>query len=134
MLQLDPGRREIRLVQLLPGQDLQAIECKLFRASRDENPSYVVLSYTWGDWRQVETITVNGLESLVTSNLYEALLHIRNPNTPTTLWVDALCIDQKNNDERSWHVQQMPKTFGEAPEVYAWLGASSDAKDAMDML
>jgi hypothetical protein len=81
------------------------------------------------------SIEVNGLEWFVTENLYFALLHLRQEDDPLTLWVDALCIDQKNDEEKSWHVQQMRQTFGEAERALVWLGTGSDdAQAAMSML
>ncbi|KZM22954.1 hypothetical protein ST47_g5906 [Ascochyta rabiei] len=45
------------------------------------------------------------------------------PTTQTRLlWIDALCIDQKNNLERDHQVAQMGKIFSQANTVYVWLG------------
>jgi hypothetical protein len=44
--------------------------------------------------------------------------HIRSQN----LWIDALCIDQGNNGERTHQVQQMGRIFTSAEQVISWLG------------
>jgi hypothetical protein len=38
------------------------------------------------------------------------------------LWIDALCIDQGQNDERNHQVQQMGSIYSGAQRVIAWIG------------
>ena len=42
------------------------------------------------------------------------------------LWVDALCIDQSNADERTHQVVIMSEIFGRADQVISWLGPAYD--------
>ncbi|KAF3038731.1 hypothetical protein E8E11_005943 [Didymella keratinophila] len=44
----------------------------------------------------------------------------------TWFWIDALCIDQDNVDERNHQVQQMGEIFSQARQVFAWLGSNQD--------
>jgi len=46
--QLDPHRRQIRLLTLLPGQPSDGIECLLKVDSLDCDSPYEALSYVWG--------------------------------------------------------------------------------------
>lgn len=132
---LDRDKREIRLLQLLPGASTDPLECKLYLVSRDDGPLYSALSYTWGDHTQLAPIVVNDHEWHVSENLHAALWHLRKKDGPLTLWVDALCIDQKNDVEKSWHVQQMRSTFSEAHKTVVWLGPAAEETDAaMSML
>ncbi|KAF2732825.1 hypothetical protein EJ04DRAFT_440424, partial [Polyplosphaeria fusca] len=136
LLPLDRKRCETRLIQLLPSSDESSpIECKLYVVSRNDGPIYTALSYAWGNKAHVSPIKVNGLDWWVTENLHSALTHIREAENAVTLWVDAICIDQKNDEEKSWHVQQMRETFTEASDVIAWLGPATESEiDAMKML
>lgn len=62
----------------------------------------------------------------MTRNLAEALFHLRYTDRPRTMWVDALCIDQENDRERSAQVSMMGEVFGRAARVIAWLGRETD--------
>lgn len=63
------------------------------------------------------------------------MIHLRRPDSHLVLWFDAICIDQTNFEERGYQVQQMPKIYGAANEVIAWLGEARDDSDlAMDYI
>jgi ankyrin repeat protein len=87
---LDRTRHEIRLLKILPGNEDDPIRCTLSRAVLDEQPEYEALSYVWGDPKHRRKILVDGRKTKVTINLEVALRHLRNPNTPRTVWIDAL--------------------------------------------
>lgn len=46
-----------------------------------------------------------------------ALRAMRQPDRDVYLWVDALCIDQANNEERSYQVSIMSQIYAEADNV-----------------
>ncbi|KAF2633929.1 HET-domain-containing protein [Macroventuria anomochaeta] len=50
------------------------------------------------------------------------LVSARECYCSTWFWIDALCIDQDNVDERNHQVQQMGEIFSCAQQVFAWLG------------
>lgn len=58
----------------------------------------------------------------VTPNLSAALDRLRLDTETRMLWVDALCINQVDNTERSQQVAQMGKIYSDARETIAWLG------------
>ncbi|KAH7396120.1 heterokaryon incompatibility protein-domain-containing protein, partial [Pyrenochaeta sp. MPI-SDFR-AT-0127] len=41
------------------------------------------------------------------------------------LWVDAICINQTDNDERSKQVAIMGEIYNRAIKVFAWLGEAN---------
>jgi len=59
---------------------------------------------------------------MVTTNLWTALLNLRKPDQPCTLWVDAVCIDQANVLERNHQVSVMGKIYRNATRTIVWLG------------
>lgn len=61
----------------------------------------------------------------ITSNLFEALLHLRSEVKEVALWVDALCINQDNNHVRSEQVASMGSIYHRATRVLVWLGPCS---------
>ncbi|PVH74162.1 hypothetical protein DL98DRAFT_430035, partial [Cadophora sp. DSE1049] len=76
------------------------IYCDLKIVPLAQASNYVALSYTWGDANDTLTIYLNNAPVQVTSNLHSALLHMRAGLT-RELWVDAICINQKDDVEKS---------------------------------
>lgn len=62
----------------------------------------------------------------ITRNLHAALLQLRDPIFERTLWIDAVCINQKDDEERSLQVAAMATIYGLASRVVAWLGEEED--------
>ena len=58
------------------------------------------------------------------SNLANALRGLRQKYRSITIWVDALCIDQTDGEEKSWQVPLMKSIYSKAETVHAWLGPS----------
>lgn len=119
--------REFRLVRITPGQQDSPIELTLDHASLDNAPSYAALSYVWGEEKVVD-VRVNGITTSIRENLHEALVQIRNGGLEfsTSLWIDAICINQSDDVERSWQVNEMRTIFSQASLVYNWLGPEAD--------
>ena len=106
---------------MLPGSALDDIECEFSYVDLDSPGVYVALSYTWGQQTPSVPILVNGKVVPVAENLYLALLHLRKRQS-TTLWVDALCINQRDLQELASQVQQMKHIYQQASLVVVWLG------------
>lgn len=68
------------------------------------------------------TILVNDAMLPSTRNLHEALIALRHRDEERILWIDAICIDQKNGEERTHQVLQMSAIYKEANQVIVWLG------------
>jgi len=128
---LDLGTSSFRLVRLLSGYD-GGIPCELFEAQLggpEDVMDYAAVSYTWGSTEKPHKIMVNGSTMAVTRNLYSALWHLRHPKQDRILWVDAICIDQKNPKERGHQVEQMSSIFNKAERVIIWLGEATSETD-----
>ncbi|KUJ06501.1 HET-domain-containing protein [Mollisia scopiformis] len=124
---LDGERREIRLVTLSPRNFADDIHCTLSRSWLDGQPaSYEALSYVWGDDGSRRQIFIENIPSLVTVNLEVALRHLRRHQQPRILWIDAICINQNDIDERNVQVRHMGDVYKYASRVIAWLGEESD--------
>jgi hypothetical protein len=98
-----------RLVRIFPGSGNEPIQCSLFIVNVENPPPYKTLSYVWG----APTGTMNphvlcdgGLVS-ITPNLDKALRWLRYPYRERLFWIDAICIDQHNIDERNRQVGYM---------------------------
>jgi hypothetical protein len=118
------GTNQIRVVELVPGRWNDAINCNMRTVSLDEQPSYEALSYVWGDPKDTVPIIVNGTSFPATRNLVAALLRVRSSVTPRTIWVDAMCINQKSLDERTQQILIMGRIYEVASSVLVFLGES----------
>jgi hypothetical protein len=95
-------------------------------------PQYAALSYTWGPKPDphtiLPTIQLNGEPFDVRQNLHDALYQIEASKLiDQYLWVDAICINQDNDDkhalaERSLQITHMKQIYEEAPKIIVWLG------------
>src|SRR5436190_22184539 len=107
---LDLDGSSFRLIRLLKGNFTDGIQCELFEAwlhQVEGGMPYEALSYTWGSAKKTFNIIVNGCTMGVTQNLYVALQHLRFEDRDRILWIDAVCIDQSDLQERGHQVQQM---------------------------
>jgi hypothetical protein len=91
----------------------------------DSPPKYEALSYTWGEPVDDFEIIVNSVTFAVRRNLWEALYHLRGGKS-RALWIDAVCINQKNIPERNEQVQMMRRIYERAQRVVIWLGIGGD--------
>ncbi|KAF2826980.1 HET-domain-containing protein, partial [Ophiobolus disseminans] len=107
---------EIRLLQLHPSYDPSSgIECTLETYFLSIAPPYKALSYAWNEDNQSQTV-------IVSKSLAHALRRLRNPYVPVLLWLDSLCINQMDDDERTSQVGMMGMIYQSAAEVIIWLG------------
>jgi hypothetical protein len=96
---LSHRQAEIRLLTLHRDKRDAVVRCTIWHASLYKTPSYHALSYCWGDLGIRIRVLVNGFDMEVTFNLKATLRQLRADGY-TTLWVDALCINQEDLEER----------------------------------
>ncbi len=172
-LPLDPSRKQVRLVKLLPRtyarppstkddrhpgyspdtseafNDIQDVirekyhwvqglhyvednpaplQLSIDAVSLLENPGFTALSYVWGTGASRSRVTINSREEqfsmLIAENLASALHGLQpEPNeTPLTIWIDAICIDQSSTAEKDSQVPFMRHIYKAATEVFVSLG------------
>ena len=127
---LPPGTQTIRLLELQPAAaDADPLQASLVDAllGHPSQPAYEAISYVWGDSIFPETLHLEGshgeLETLaITANLARCLVGLRRPHTPRVLWVDAVCIDQENPEEKGSQISLMGRIYQTAMRVLIWLG------------
>ncbi|CZR65469.1 uncharacterized protein PAC_15369 [Phialocephala subalpina] len=118
------GSNTIRL-KLHPGHQNAVIECELEVFDLEARPRFEALSYVWGNTNPPGIITCNGQQHPVTPNLALALKRLRLPDTTRIVWIDAICVNQEDLEERSQQVQLMRVIYSQAWRVVVWLGEDS---------
>lgn len=83
---------------------------------------YKCLSYVWGNDGHRKDIYVNGVVFSATSSLYAALIDLRRELNGDPIWIDALCINQEDTEEKTQQVPLMADLYRYATEVWIWLG------------
>jgi hypothetical protein len=128
---LDPSDpRAFRILHLLPSlKDKDPIRCELQNRSLGQDIQYEALSYAWGQDAPSCPIIINGQSGVnVTESCVEALRSLRQRFHRRVLWVDAICINQLDDDtskrEKNHQVRFMYEIYKEAECVLIWLGPS----------
>lgn len=123
----------IRLLELLPSREKDApIRCQVREfALTDEPHTYEALSYVWGSATDSRIIFLDHGPIQVTVNCWLALRSLRHKYRKRELWVDAICIDQRDTPdairERSGQIKLMGMVYHQAKRVIIWLGPGGDS-------
>lgn len=114
----------IRVLQLQPASFDAPLSGSFCSVVLDAHPPpvYMALSYTWGDPKSTAMVKRDTGFLGIGSNLEAALRHIRSPDQPVRLWVDALCINQCDIPKKNSQVKNMGRVYKNAQEVLLWLG------------
>lgn len=127
----DP-KTHIRLLKVLSMVQTRAIpvHCELTTFPITEAPPYRAISYTWGDEAPLASILVNGQQMDVRLNCEYALRqtsqHTGDGIGDFHLWIDSICVNQLDNEEKGAQVALMGEVFKTAMQVVACVGAHGD--------
>ena len=122
-----PGN--IRLLKLKKRSLFCQPSCELIEVPLDESPPFEAISYNWGVKPPSTPIDVDGALVLVTATIDELLWYRRSIFTSHLFWIDGICINQNDPDEKSSQLPMMAKIYGRAARVVVWLGAPESRKD-----
>jgi hypothetical protein len=131
---LHAARKEIRLLDVHPGVDDAIIQCSILYASLLEHPPlvYETVSYCWGDPKTRAVIEVDGVDLDVPATCAETLRRMRRHDKHRVLWIDAVCINQNNVEEKGRQVAFMGEIYHKAFCNLIWLGEEdSSTKEAL---
>jgi hypothetical protein len=113
---------EIRVVHLLPGHWNDKIRCELHTTSLDTQPTYEALSYVWGNPEITSQILLDSINFKVTENLAAALRRLRKQTEKRVIWIDAICINQQDECEKTAQVKMMGTIYENCEQALLWLG------------
>ena len=119
---LDALEDSYRICHIEPGQWDDPINCTTSTRLAKDEQHYSCLSYVCGDQDNTRNILLNSHTKPVTHNLFVAMRRLRWHGV-RTIWIDALCINQADNDEKSAQVSRMAQTYANAFRVIIWLGS-----------
>ncbi|KAK4461220.1 heterokaryon incompatibility protein-domain-containing protein [Cladorrhinum samala] len=127
---LAPG--EIRLLSLQPSTESSpssALSFTLLTTFLDSPCPYLALSYAWGTQSDRFPIDVDSHSFLVTPSLYSALSHITPELWSLPIWIDAVCINQADEVEKTAQITRMSEVYHNSVKVIVFLGPSDPATD-----
>jgi hypothetical protein len=121
--------KEIRLLNIGPGQYNDPLQGYLSVQSLDLVVDFEALSYVWGPSDPKQLLLLDDQEFYIRSNIHSFLRRLRDPHRPRKLWLDAVCIDQNNINERSHQVSLMRDIYRSCRQCVVWLGDASNRND-----
>lgn len=123
----DAGVAQTRYLYLHPGQPGDPISCSLKTSAVARSTVYKALSYHWGSGPTEKTISVGNMTVSVSQTLLEFLSNFRDEKEDRVLWIDAICINQADNEEKEYQVSIMDEIYKSAESVVIWLGEASES-------
>ena len=126
----------IRLLEL-QGRVEGMLRCTVIPYPIDSAPEYFAISYTCGPaedpdivgseqgsevFTGTRTTVVNGQRFEIGQNLFNCLEVLEPRDRHVYYWIDALCINQDNDAEKSEQVNRMGDIYYEGRLVLVWLG------------
>ncbi|KAL1633251.1 hypothetical protein SLS58_011161 [Diplodia intermedia] len=117
--------------------DTEDLHGTLIRTTLDRAPPYFALSYCWGKQKKNDTLFCDGKLLKITPSLAEAIRRLRTLHSDREghpawelehryFWIDQVCINQADADERSSQVQMMGRIYSSALRTLIWLGPDPD--------
>ncbi|KAK3177980.1 hypothetical protein OEA41_000112 [Lepraria neglecta] len=144
---LNEAEKQIRIFRLAPGKAGEPVRGTLSitsinRFQRSKGPIYHdcyvkrepssdinwnALSYVWGSFARNKILIISSKTLAITQSLCVTLQYLRDPDKGRFLWIDQICINQEDENERAYQVQLMQEIYRRATDVIAWLGPGTTA-------
>jgi hypothetical protein len=120
---------DIRILKLLPGSFEDTLRCRLRVVALEDDPVYECLSYMWGSPSYTGSIILENETFHVTLSLENALRHVRLPDRARYIWADGVCINQRDENERSNQVSLMKEIYSRSETVRVWIDIHLSRED-----
>ncbi|KAF2034959.1 HET-domain-containing protein, partial [Setomelanomma holmii] len=135
-LPLETSLNQIRYIAVDPGHHEEPVSCflgytNLRRRRKRKRIHYEAVSYCWGEVSDTVEISLRCARRKVTRNLETLLRAFRRPGKHRVLWIDAICINQGDNLEKTHQVGSMGSIYKSASRVLVWLGEADLFSDIM---
>jgi len=132
----------IRLLEVHRGPPSGPITGRLYTTLLSQAPKFYAISYCWGPSPYKATIHITNaapprdLENDNTLDIPKTLIpllyEIRGWSwlKARTLWVDSVCLNQKNEEEKTAQVPKMRNIYMKASVTVSWLGLGEEGIEA----
>ncbi|KAI5365632.1 hypothetical protein J4E82_011333 [Alternaria postmessia] len=120
---------DIRILKLLPGSFGDPLRCRSRIKRIESNPKYDALSYMWGDSSLTGSMFLDNKPFPVTRSLENALRHVRLRGSARYLWADAVCINQRDDEEKGNQIHLMKEVYSRASTVRVWIDVELSLED-----
>ncbi|KAI7284925.1 hypothetical protein KC345_g2036 [Hortaea werneckii] len=130
---LDKESLQIRLLTIFPAIDPWEIpvKCSLSHANlrKEPKPNYETISYTWGTSKERKTITLDDRPLNVPVSADRAIRRMRLRDQSRVLWIDAICINQDDINEKNHQVEIMAEIYSNTSQGLIWLGEADETTE-----
>ncbi|KAI1383847.1 heterokaryon incompatibility protein-domain-containing protein [Hypoxylon trugodes] len=127
------GENPIRLLHLYPDKPGEPLYAELVSTTIEKaSGAYEATSYTWGSPANPCALHCNNFNIQIQRNAFDMLQDLRFLDKPRIVWIDAICINQSDIEERALQVSFMHDIYQQARKVLIWLG-NPDEYSAMAM-
>ena len=118
---------QIRLLTILSNHG-EPVVCELYTYSLAEAPEYDIVSYCWGDELEMNVVTCNSVALLIRTTLSDSLHYIvgNRPKPLRPLWIDAICLNQDDYDEKAVQVPLMGSFYRHAARCIVRFGTCDE--------
>ncbi|KAM0232480.1 hypothetical protein ACHAP5_010705 [Fusarium lateritium] len=123
-------RDSIRVIELHPAMPGDLLSIDQNEAQLNVKATFEALSYEWQDEFGSVPVQCDDKQILITPNYKAAMENLRLSSKRRYLWIDAICINQDDDQERNQQVAIMADIFRAAEKVLMWLGKETDSTRA----
>lgn len=118
---------EIRILILEPGKDSTTLVGRLEVVNLSQaHGAFEAISYVWGSEAKDQTMIIDGKTLEITTSVRDALRQTRQLDNPRRLWIDGICINQKDDEEKGHQVQLMGRIYKTSRCTLICLGFRTD--------
>ncbi|KAK5101551.1 hypothetical protein LTR70_000722 [Exophiala xenobiotica] len=122
---------EIRLLSILPGVEDDPLLCSLDHYNLQQDlTTHTAISYPWGPPEDPHhRCFIDGFEFTIRDNAFSILTRLRKSDEFVKVWIDCLCINQRDKLEKSAQIRLMHSIYKQAARTIIWLGKTDDLSD-----
>ncbi|KAI1753226.1 heterokaryon incompatibility protein-domain-containing protein [Xylaria castorea] len=120
---------KVRSIDTIWGiKSLKLVNAQLISCPVASGPPFAAVSYRWTSDHSVP-IMVDGRRMIVSHSVHQLLITLQSEANEAQderyLWIDSICINQRDSKEKSWQVGLMKDIYRSATHVISWLGPAA---------
>ncbi len=126
--------RTIRLLRIEPR--LFGMRCSLVHQDLDADapPSFEAISYRWGSGEKTKILDIGGKVLPIPESAYDVLRERASFWRTRLMWIDAVCVNQDDDEDKNQQVGLMRDIYGQATRTIVWLGDAPDGRVVFQFL